>query len=69
MNKKKAIENLEVKLTYLEQSVDALNQLVTQLQTDKFELCNQLKALRNYIKSQADAELMNASDEPPPPHY
>lgn len=64
-----AIENLEIKLAYLEQSYEALNEVVTQLQTENFELKQQLDALRNYIKSQADSGLMNASDEPPPPHY
>lgn len=64
-----AIENLEIKLAYLEQSYDALNAVVTQLQTENFELKQQLEALRNYIKSQADTGLMNANDEPPPPHY
>lgn len=64
-----SIENIEIKLAYLEQSYDALNTVVTQLQTENFELKQQLEALRNYIKSQADAGLMNASDEPPPPHY
>lgn len=62
-------ENIEIKLAYLEQSYETLNEVVTQLQTENFELKKQLEALRNYIKSQADAGLMNASDEPPPPHY
>lgn len=65
----KDITDIQIKLAYLEQSHNELDRVVTQLYTENIELKQQLEALRNYVKSQADAGLMNASDEPPPPHY
>lgn len=63
------IDDLEVKLTFLESQHHELNEVVIQLQRENATLKQQLEALREQLESAAPSLIAQLSEESPPPHY
>lgn len=60
---------LEVKLAFQDDLLEALNQTVAQQQQQMDLLQAQMRQLYQQIKSLQPADPAAAADEPPPPHY
>jgi len=63
------IDELEIKLTLQEQTIDELNNVITGHEQRLSRLEQQLRLLHNQIKSLANNDITPAGEEPPPPHY
>ncbi|MGM0563598.1 MAG: SlyX family protein [Pseudomonadota bacterium] len=63
------IDDLEVKLTFLESQHHELNEVVTLLQLENASLKKQLGALREQMEAVAPSLIAQVSEETPPPHY
>ncbi len=61
-------EQLESKVLYQDRTVDELNTVVTRQQDQIDLLVIETKRLRELIESGAQG-VVEAGDEPPPPHY
>lgn len=61
------LQFLEEKFEYQERTIDALNDVILDQQTQINNIEDQVQRLRAYFSTQ-QAE-GNGSDEPPPPHY
>ena len=62
------IDDLEVRLTYQESTIETLNEVVTRQQNQIDALRAELESLRGQIKSQGEL-ISPLSEETPPPHY
>lgn len=59
---------LESKILYQDRTVDELNDVVTRQQDQIDLLVAETKRLRDLLESSADG-VVEAGEEPPPPHY
>lgn len=68
-----ALQDLEIKLSYQEQTIETLNQTVSLQQQDILDLKNQLNVLSKHLKEfrldQQGSGIKSSMDEMPPPHY
>lgn len=65
------LSNLEMQLTFQEDTIDSLNQLVTEQTQQIIEMQKQIKWLGQRMKQMQDNQSGNPDPaaEPPPPHY
>ncbi len=63
------IVDLETRLTYQEVALQELNDVIVCQQKMLDTLSNQIELLRQQTRSQAQFDVLPASQEPPPPHY
>lgn len=63
------IDDLEYKVAYQEQTIDALNDALTQQQLQLSKMQEQMRFMVGKLKSMTGSNLADASEETPPPHY
>lgn len=63
------IEQLETKISFQELTIDELNDALTMQQKDIDKLTTQVGFLLNKLKAMEPANIANANEESPPPHY
>lgn len=71
MNPNDSIEELEIRITFLESTVEELNQQLASV-TQEFSLAKQAMRLMHKRLEEMqtdDSENDNLADETPPPHY
>lgn len=62
------LEVLETKVAYQEQTIDALNEVVTEQRDLVDRMQREIDRMRQTLDTLAPGEV-DAEDEPPPPHY
>lgn len=60
---------LETKIAFQENTIDALNEVVTNQQSQIERLEAEIKAIKEQLANLADALPGGQMPEPPPPHY
>ena len=65
----KRIIELETKLAYQEDTIEQLNQIVTNQQNELTVLTLSLQKLHDQVKQMAPSNLASIDQEAPPPHY
>lgn len=63
------IELLEMKISFQELTIEELNQMVIQLQSDSLKLKEQLMLLSQKLSASSTSNIASMSEETPPPHY
>lgn len=63
------INNLEIKVAFQEQTIDELNDALTEQQKSLAKLTTQIAFLITKLKAMEPSNMANASEETPPPHY
>jgi len=63
------LTELEVKLAFQDDLLEALNQTVAQQQQQIDLLQAEIRVLYQQMKSLQPSHMAEAADEPPPPHY
>ncbi len=63
------IEDLQIRIAFLEQNLDELNDVVTQQQAQISLMERALKHLNSRLEQMSPANIKSAEDETPPPHY
>lgn len=65
----KRIEDLECQLAFQEQTIDELNDALSQQQLLITKMRDQMKYVVGKVKNMDSSNLADASEETPPPHY
>jgi len=63
------IEDLQIRIAFLEQNLDDLNDVVTKQQAQISLMERALKHLNSRLEQMSPANIKSAEDETPPPHY
>jgi len=63
------IEDLEYKAAFQEQTIDELNDALSQQQLLISKMQDQMKYVVGKVKNMDSSNLADASEETPPPHY
>ncbi|MBD3633413.1 MAG: SlyX family protein [Methylophaga sp.] len=63
------IVDLQTRLAFQDGLLEQLNEVVTSQQQQIDRLESQIAALKSQMDSMHQTQLMQQSDEPPPPHY
>lgn len=63
------LEELEIKIAYLESQHHELNDVVVQLQEENRQLIQAVRELKEHMKSASPSLIAELKDETPPPHY
>lgn len=63
------IESLESKVAFQDDTIDTLNQSITDLSIENSVLKRQVLLLAEKVKSQRSSLVASESEETPPPHY
>ena len=63
------ITELEIRLTHLENAIDALNQTIIEQHRLIDQLQLQISILEKKLKASAASNIAHESEETPPPHY
>ena len=63
------IEDLQMRIAFLEQNLDELNEIVTSQQTQMAMMERAMKYLSSRLEQVSPANIRSAEDETPPPHY
>lgn len=63
------IIELESKLAFQDDTIEKLNAVVTQQQTQLDQLHSSLEKLREWIKNLQQPNIATSNEETPPPHY
>ncbi len=63
------VVELETRLAFQDQTVQALNEVVTRQQRDLDRLQREIEALRTRLRGLDPSPVGRREDEPPPPHY
>ena len=63
------IEDLECKLAFQEQSIEELNDALSQQQILISKMQDQMKYVANKVKNMDTSNMADPSEETPPPHY
>lgn len=63
------IANLEIRIAFQDDLLDALNRTVAAQQQELDLLRHQLRLLHEQLRSLSPSDIVAAKDEPPPPHY
>lgn len=66
---KHQLELLETKVAFQEMTIEELNQMVVNLQSDISKLKEQLTLLSQKLQATQVSNIASLSEEPPPPHY
>lgn len=61
--------DLESRIAFQDETIDALSQIVTQQQTQLDTLTKEVERLRDRLKAIIPSPLGSDEPEPPPPHY
>lgn len=69
MDQSAHIVDLETRLTYQELALQELNDVIVRQQKMLDSLGAQLELIRQQMRTQAQFDVLPASQEPPPPHY
>jgi len=72
VNELKGLQDLEIKLSYQEETIETLNQTVSLQQKDILDLKNQLNILSKILKEfrqDQNTGIKLSTEEMPPPHY
>ncbi len=65
------IDDLEIKLTHAESTIESLNTTVFEQQKQIDDLQRQIEIMKEYIKGIGEqmSQIATPGEEPPPPHY
>lgn len=63
------IEDLQIRIAFLEQTQDELNEIVTSQQAQISMMERAVKHLNSRLEQVAPANIKSADEETPPPHY
>ena len=63
------VEDLEYKVSFQEQTIDELNDALSQQQLLITKMQDQMKYVVGKVKNLDSSNLADASEETPPPHY
>jgi len=63
------IQELEIKIAYLEQNLEDFNKIVTDQQTQLSMLERAVKHLNSRLEQVSGPDIRSSADETPPPHY
>lgn len=63
------IDDLEYKVAYQEQTIETLNDALTEQQLQLSKIQEQMKFMVGKLKSMTTSNMADASEETPPPHY
>ncbi|MGB0225855.1 MAG: SlyX family protein [Litorivicinaceae bacterium] len=71
MSQDTTVADLEFRIAYLEDQIDALNREVVRLNRDRDQLTEELHALANVVRPLIEqmSQLGASDDSAPPPHY
>ncbi|MBT4761548.1 MAG: SlyX family protein [Bdellovibrionaceae bacterium] len=61
--------HIETQLAYQEDTIEQLNQVIIDQQRYIDELTVKVDAVVDYVKSSSEANIVDTSQEVPPPHY
>ena len=63
------INNLECQVAFQEQTIEELNNALSQQQLHITNMFDQMKYVVGKVKNMETNNMVDASKEPPPPHY
>lgn len=63
------IEDLQMRIAFLEQNLDELNDIVTSQQTQLAMVERAMRYLSSRMEQVSPGNIRSAEDETPPPHY
>jgi SlyX protein len=63
------LEDLEIKAAFQEQTIDDLNEALSQQQLLIAKMQDQMKYVVGKVKNMDTTNMADASEETPPPHY
>ncbi|MFT7109199.1 MAG: SlyX protein [Psychrobacter glaciei] len=63
------IQDLQIRISFLEQSLDDFNSIVTNQQTQLSMLERAVKHLNSRLEQVSGPDIKSVHDESPPPHY
>ena len=71
MGQDSTVSDLEIRIAFLEDQIDALNREVISLNRDRDKLTEELLALANLVRPLIEqmSQLGGEDDSVPPPHY
>ncbi len=71
MSQDSTVSDLEIRIAFLEDQIDALNREVVSLNRDRDKLTEELHALANLVRPLIEhmSQLGGSDDSSPPPHY
>ncbi|MEK9670516.1 MAG: SlyX family protein [Gammaproteobacteria bacterium] len=71
MGQDSTVSDLEIRIAFLEDQIDALNREVVSLNRDRDKLTEELHVLANLVRPLVKqmSQLGGADDSAPPPHY
>ena len=71
MSQDSTVSDLEIRIAFLEDQIDALNREVVSLNRDRDKFTEELHALANLVRPLIEqmSQLGGSDDSSPPPHY
>ena len=63
------LAELEMRVTFQDQTIQELNDVVTRQQAQIDRLVRELESLKSHVTSLAPSLVIPAEEEKPPPHY
>ncbi|MDF2182230.1 SlyX family protein [Neptuniibacter sp. CAU 1671] len=69
MNTEDRVTELETRVAFQEDTLDKLNQVVSQQELDIERLTRMLKLMHQQLQSLSQNGISSADDSTPPPHY
>ena len=69
MSQTDQIQDLQVRIAFLEESLDEFNQIVTDQQKQISMLERAVKHLSSRLEQVSGPDIKSTADETPPPHY
>ncbi|MDH4275129.1 MAG: SlyX family protein [Gammaproteobacteria bacterium] len=63
------ITELETKLAFQEDTLQALNDIVTRQQAELYQLRKEISALHEQLRAMTPSMIATQAEETPPPHY
>ena len=63
------IQDLQMRIAFLEQNLDDMNEIVTKQQAQISQLERAIRHVNNRLEQVDNGGIKDAGDETPPPHY